>query len=516
MSEIELKFVVDAQTTSQLWARVKALNLANGRRITRTLRSIYHDTPDHALKKAGIALRLHRDGRRWIQTVKIGPTQHTGLSRVGEVENPAPGGRLCLEAITDASIREEILLHANGSPLQPICETVIKRSSSELSLKDGTRAELAIDVGEIRAAGHSAELREAEIELIEGSPSSLFDIAHALFPDGGMRFSRLSKGARGYLLAERGQIDLPLAPRNAENIALNHTQTVEQAARDILRECFDHIATNIVVVQELDEMEGPHQLRVGLRRVRSAFSVFSAALQNPEMTKLNEEARWLGQEVGGLRDLEVVANEIIWREAEAHPEEPGLSVVAGALGAEAIERRENLRRILAERRGQALLIDLARYVETRGWLVAEDFGQTQRLAAPVHKFAVEALNKTWKKARKRARELETLNAHQRHELRKELKKLRYAVEFLSPLFATKRVDLFLKRLKKLQTVLGDLNDAVMVRAILSDKRMSGANDPGVERATGWVIGATQTRAEFGWAGAKALWRGLEKTRLFWR
>lgn len=134
----------------------------------------------------------------------------------------------------------------------------------------------------------------------------------------------------------------------------------------------------------------------------------------------------------------------------------------------------------------------------------------------MHKFAVEALNKTWKKARKRARELETLNAHQRHELRKELKKLRYAVEFLSPLFATKRVDLFLKRLKKLQTVLGDLNDAVMVRAILSDKRMSGANDPGVERATGWVIGATQARAEFGWAGAKALWRGLEKTRLFWR
>ena len=178
-------------------------------------------------------------------------------------------------------------------------------------------------------------------------------------------------------------------PRILHSIA----QTVEQAARDILRECFDHIATNIVVVQELDEMEGPHQLRVGLRRVRSAFSVFSAALQNPEMTKLNEEARWLGQEVGGLRDLEVVANEIIWREAEAHPEEPGLSVVAGALGAEAIERRENLRRILAERRGQALLIDLARFVETRGWLVAEDFSQTKRLAAPVHKFAVEALNK---------------------------------------------------------------------------------------------------------------------------
>ena len=62
----------------------------------------------------------------------------------------------------------------------------------------------------------SAELREAEIELLEGSPGGLFDIAHMLFPDGGLRFSRLSKAARGYLLAEQGQIEPPLAPRNAD------------------------------------------------------------------------------------------------------------------------------------------------------------------------------------------------------------------------------------------------------------------------------------------------------------
>src|SRR5262249_57911701 len=112
----------------------------------------------------------------------------------------------------------------------------------------------------------------AEIELVEGSPAGWFDIAHALFPDGGWRFSRVSKAARGYLLAGEGQIDPPLAPRNAEAIALDPTQTAEQAARDILRECFDQITANMVVVQKLNHPAGTHQLRGGLRPLPRALS----------------------------------------------------------------------------------------------------------------------------------------------------------------------------------------------------------------------------------------------------
>ena len=331
MSEIELKFLLDETSSRELLARLKALKLASGPPKSRTLRSIYLDTPEHALKKAGIALRLRREGRRWIQTVKTKGAIHGGLSQVGEVECPAPGGRVRLEAIPDASIREEVLRQVNGAQLLPVCETVIKRAASELSLEDGTRAELAIDVGQIRAEGRSAELREAEIELLEGSPTGLFDIARKLFPEGGLQFSRLSKSARGYLLAEEGQIEPPLAPQNARAIAVDPAQIAEHAARDVLRDCLDQIATNFVVVRKLDDIEGPHQLRIGLRRLRSAFSVYKSALESPEMGRLNGEAKWLGQEVGRLRDLDVVANEIVGREAALHPDEAGLSALAEAL-----------------------------------------------------------------------------------------------------------------------------------------------------------------------------------------
>lgn len=516
MSEIELKFLLDEPTSTQLSARVKALKLATGHPKTRTLRSIYLDTPGHALKKAGVALRLRRDGRRWIQTVKTKPELHGGLSQVGEVENPAPGGRPCLEAIPDAAVREEVIRRVNGAPLEPVCETVIRRSVSELSLEDGTRAELAIDIGEIHAGERSAELRELEIELIEGSLGGLFDIAHLLFPDGGLRFSCLSKAARGYLLAEQGWIDPPLAPRNAEDVALDRAQIAEQAARDVLRECLEQIATNVVVIRKLDDPEGPHQLRIGLRRLRSAFSACVSVLKSPEMTRLNMEARWLGQEVGRLRDIDVVANDIVRREAEAHVDEPGLPPLADALSQQAGRQRDHLRKLLPEARVQAFLIDLARFVEARGWLVPQDFGQTERLAAPVVELAGKALSKRWKKVSKRAHGLETLTVEQRHDLRKELKTLRYTVEFFSPLYPAKRVEQFLKQLKKLQAVCGDLNDAAMVRAMLTGAEAHGAGDPTAQRAIGWVIGASQARAEFGWAGAKTLWENLDEIRPFWK
>src|SRR5262249_15920348 len=148
-------------------------------------------------------------------------------------------------------------------------------------------------------------------------------------------------------------------------VVLNPDHTVEHVACNIFRECLDQIARNMVVVQEVDDPEGPHQLRIGLRCLRTAFSVFSPMLKSSHMTKLASEARWLSGEVGRLRDFDVVANDIAGREAKAYPQEPSLTEMAAALQNEATERRRCLRKLLIENRGQAFLIDLMRFVETR-------------------------------------------------------------------------------------------------------------------------------------------------------
>ncbi len=515
MNEIELKFTIDEPTARQFWKRDQISKLMSGHPTSSMLKSTYLDTPDHALWGAGIALRLRRDGRRWIQTVKAKGQIHGGLSQVEEFEAPAPGGIANLDAVADPSLRERITELVNGTPLSPVCETVMKRTRGELCLADGTRAMLSLDVGEIRAAQRREELREVEIELLDGRVEGLFDIAHAIFPNGGLTFSKLSKGARGYMLARDGRIDMTIAPRSAHSVALHRKQTAEQAARDILRECIDQIASNIGVIEKLDDPEGPHQLRVGLRRLRSVFAVFTTIVGGAEMDRLNVEARWLGREVSRLRDLDAIANDVVLKQAEAHPDESGLPCLADALCSEAAGVREQLRAILIDGRAQAMLIDLVRFVETRAWIDSSDAGQAAGLQASVRKLARAALARRWVKVRKRASDLASLTAAQRHELRKELKKLRYAAEFFAPLFPTKRARRFLQRLKDLQVVFGDLNDVVVMKALFAGAHPRFANDPRLQRPIGWVLGASQTRAEMQWNGTPALWRKLRKSRVFW-
>jgi CHAD domain-containing protein len=319
----------------------------------------------------------------------------------------------------------------------------------------------------------------------------------------------------GRHMLEQHQAVQSLAPRNAEVIALETDQRAEQGTSDILHECLAQITANIAVVQGLADLEGPHQLRVGLRRLRSAFAALSTVLDSPEMTRLGQEARWLGQEVGRLRDIEVVTTEIVPREAEVHQEEPGFSAVADRLRREVAKRREDLRRLLAEARSQAFLIDLLRFVETRGWHVTEDLEQARELDIPVSKLARKALTKTWKKVRKCGRQVDSLNDKQRHDLRKALKRLRYEVEFFSTLYPAKSVNRFSKRLKKLQRISGTVNDAALVKAIFNRKGALRAANPETERAIGCMIGANQVRAEFVWSGAKDQWRRLRRTQPFW-
>jgi inorganic triphosphatase YgiF len=516
MPEIELKFLVDERATRQLRAKLRQMDLPTTPTRTKSLRSIYFDTSDHALKAAGYAVRLRRDGRRWVQTIKTRPSAAAGLSESDEFECPAPGGRLRFEAVPDAGVRARILELIDGKGIGPICESVIRRTSSQLTLGDGTRAELAFDVGEIVASENAMPLREAEVELIEGSVTALFDLARNLLPEGGLRFSHLSKAERGYLLAVDGAIDAAARPRNAMTVELTPGMTSEQAAREVLRECFDQIAVNCDVVRACDDPEGPHQLRVGLRRLRSAFLSFRAAVGSPELERLSAEAKWLGQEVGALRDLDVARIDILEPEAAAHPDEPGFASLARSLEAEAGTVREGVRALLGGARVQAFLMDLARFVETRGWLLPEDMDQSGRLAAPVGELARAALDARWKAAAKRARGIDHLGHDARHDLRKELKKLRYAVEFFAPPFPPKKVAPFVRRLKKLQAVFVDLTDATMARTLFSGANAPGAKDLAAQRASGWIIGARLARAEHGWAGARSLWRDLKSLKPFWR
>ena len=448
MDDNGLRFLLDESSSKQLVSRLKALKLPRGAARRTTLRNIYLDTPDHALNKAEIALRLRREGRRWLQVAEGRGSRTDAAPGAADQEVPAPGGRARLDAIPDPGLRDEVLQRVNGTAVVPFGNRVIQRSTTEVSLGDGTRVALAIDVGRIRAEGRSAELREAEIALIEGDFGWNIRSRPRPVPRG--RACLLAAAAVGARLYARRRGPDRAAFGGAQCRCRRCRARLDRRARRtrLSPRLSSTSATSILVVCRLDDAEGPHQLRVGLRRLRSVFSAYKSALSSPEMARLNGEARWLGKQVGALRDLDVVAGDIVGKEAARHPDEPALAALADALARQAAERRQEVRRLLVGQRSQSFLIDLAQFIETRGWLVPADFEQTARLATPVVKLAVRSLNKRWKKVSKAARGLEMLDAEHRHALRKELKKLRYGVEFFGPLFPERRLDAFLKRLKK--------------------------------------------------------------------
>lgn len=515
MIEQELKLTVDAEAEARLRRHPALAKLRTEPRRTETLLSVYYDTPDHALARAGIALRLRKVGRRWVQTVKRGRQGGDGLFSQQELERPAPGGRLALDGPDPEGAYRSIAEVSGETPLAPVFETRIKRTREKLRTEDGSEIELALDHGEVVAGEVSEPIHEAELELLSGQIGAVYDLARELFTEGPVRLAAENKAAHGYRVA-RGKPAPPLRPRNAGVLSYDREATVESVARDVFRDCHGQIATNLLVVASTGEPEGPHQLRVGLRRLRTAFSVFGPSLGPEALEPLSQEARRLGQVVGQLRDVDVLIDEVVAEVAGRGLDTEARDALARALETQRSSVRNAVRAALAAPEAVAFVFNLGRMIESRGWLAPSDYSQTARLATPIAEVAPGLLDKRYRKVVKRARKLRKLDTEGLHELRKELKKLRYTADVLDPIFPGKKVAAFIKSLKQLQDNFGSLNDAAMVHDHLTGSKAPGRGDAAAQRGAGWVLGALSARVEDDRPQLYDSWERLEKVKPFWR
>jgi inorganic triphosphatase YgiF len=507
--EAELKIALDPAGMARLLRHPALPGLRLAPRQTRQLVSVYYDTETHALAAAGIALRLRRSGRRWVQTVK----RRSGAAAGGffaqlEDERPAPGGRLTLAGRDPDGALAAV--KAAGGPLAPLFETRVRRVTERLAAPGGGEVELALDTGEIVAGDARAPVSEAEIELKSGEVGAVYAVARLLFPQGPVRFSALNKAARGYLLV-RGEAEPAPGPRNAGRFDFAPDAPVEIVARDVFRDCLGQIAANMALVADSADPEGPHQVRVGLRRLRTAFAVFAPSLgADPALA---EAARRLGQVAGRLRDCDVLVEEVVGEAAALGLDGEACAALNAALEARRERVRAEVRAELAAPASVGFLFDLGAYIEGRGWLVPSDHCQTGRLAAPIAEVAPAMLDKRRKRVRKRGRHIRRLDGPGLHELRKALKKLRYAVDMLAPIYREDRVTPYLSALKGLQDSFGSLNDAAMADAALTGPEAPG--EPAAQRGVGWVLGVLAARAAEGRPRLFARWEAFADAKPFW-
>ncbi|WP_417771643.1 CHAD domain-containing protein [Stappia sp.] len=516
--ETELKLELDKADLQRLKKAAAPAGFSVARAVTRPLASIYFDTPDLALKRAKWSLRVRRIGNDWIQTVKAGTGVVAGLSRPREYEVEVAAPVPDLTRIADETVREGLWKLIDGAPLDQVFETRMTRTTRVFSAGENTEIELALDAGEIHAGASAHPLFEAEFELMAGPVEALFDLASALPGLDRARLSPMSKAGRGYALLDGG---LPQpAPLKADDVALTTGDTAESAFRAILRSCLTQIAANRDAVLAGEAPEAPHQLRIGLRRLRSALKIHARLLDPPTREALDNAARALATTVGALRDLDVLATDILAPALAEAPDEVPARALAETIAARRIEVRGEVRAALEGVQVNALVFALARLAEGEGWraravaALGPEIDDAWRM--PAREFAARAMHKRWKAAARLGARIDDLDLEERHDMRKALKKLRYTLEFYRPLFQRKTMKPFLSKLKRLQDVFGYLNDVAMARGLVRLVGETAGGDADRALAAGFVLGWHEARAARAWQDARALWDDTRAADRFWK
>jgi inorganic triphosphatase YgiF len=512
MNEIELKLEIRPEDVHRLVQSAALRERAAGRASTRALRTVYFDTPELALARQGMALRIRRDGRRLVQTLKArGPQRGAHFDRLEYeaatcAETPDPG------LVPDPEVRARVEEATAGSALQPLIETRIRRTRRPLREGDA-RLELDLDVGEVRAGGESQPVCEVELELQAGDAGALYDVALAMLEAVPLRLSTVSKAELGYA-ALTGQ---PPPPRKAERVALAPETNLDDAIAATLEGCLAHVLDNRAPAYLGRDPEGVHQMRVGVRRLRSALRLFGPVVPPEAARRYEAELRWLGRELGGARDLDVFVSELLEPLRAKRRGDKGLDRLSEAALAQRSDRQAALRRALDSPRATRLALELGRWLARRGWREQPVDEVSARLFAPARELAVDLLARRDRKARGLGERIRELGPSDLHRLRIRVKRLRYASELLGGLYPGRSLERYLERLSELQDRLGRLADLAAARALLAGLLEGVEPDarPACARAAGFVEGWATADASRATRRLGRLWQRFARARPFW-
>ena len=496
--EIELKLTFRPEDGPRIKRMRNSLGADPGSFRVRTMVNEYYDTPDWELAALGIMVRIRSQGRACVQTVKTEGKRSAGLSRRQEWETPADRRRIDPQALTatrlpvfdDPDLAGRLVVRHSSH---------IKRSVCMLTGPDW-RVEMCVDEGTLNAGEKSVPVHEVELELIEGHPCVLFPLARAIAARVWLGTTAQSKSERGTRLAR----NLRPAIVKAKVPPLHAKMGVTDAFVEISRSCLHHVLSNQEALLESEDPEAVHQMRVALRRLRSALKVFRHALPAPCPDGVRAEMKWLLAALGPARDADVFLDEIVAPVVASHPGDADILSVRHYWTAHRDLDFAHAVQSVAAPRFAAFLLEAGAWVES---LSREtDDGQT------ILPFARKSLAKRHKALRKAGgTSLECLSSEQRHQVRILAKQMRYAGEFMAPLFPESKTRSFLEALAELQDHLGLLNDIAVAVPKLGAAHQHGR----MAWAAGLVSGWHEARRPFLLAKAQQCWRGLRKHEPFW-
>lgn len=507
-TETELKLQVPPESVARL--RAHPLLKRAVCHPARRLRTVYFDTPALALRDAGISLRVRRAGSEWMQTVKGSGSVQGGLHSRPEQEAALAGPVPDLSLISDPMLGAAFTPDEIRRAIQPCFTTDFRRTTWLVEPAPAVIIEVSLDRGAVRGGGRLAPLCELELELKLGPVWRLYELALALLEAVPAQLENRSKAERGYALVS-GAVDLAVKSRAA---AVRPGMTVEDAFTAVAWTSLDQVIGNARGVIEGRDPEFLHQMRVGVRRLRSAFRLFSAMLPEPSMQTHADAFHWLGGALGPARDWDVFLDETFPPIRAAFAGHAPLAVFERACRRRRSAAGRSARRAVASHRHQRMVLAFAGWLALQGWREGLAAAYQTALLRGVESFAAEELQRRHDRVRRRGRKLSELSAQDLHRLRIAIKQLRYATDFFASLYEPEAARELLTRLSRLQDVLGRINDAATVEHLMLDAL--GARPPHAQaEARGIMLGWSRGQALALRRELRAAWKAFRDCDTPW-
>jgi inorganic triphosphatase YgiF len=369
----------------------------------------------------------------------------------------------------------------------------------------------------VRTGRKHAAISEIELELKRGDPMSLTRLARHIAEETEASYGPVAKAERGYALGAGERA----APVFGDDIVLDPRMTDGDAFKAIALSCLRHFAANRDAVAAGDA-EGVHQMRVGLRRLRAAISVFKEMLRDAESERIKRELKWLLGELGPARDLDVLIGESVEPLQRQKIDGSELAALKSDLKHRRSSGLARAKAAIASERYRVVVLDAALWISAGDWSKASApliAGRRERAAMD---FAAEELARRNHKILKRLKQLEDLDVRRRHKLRIAIKKLHYADEFFASLFdggaAKRRRKRHAAALKQLQSALGKLNDMQVHARMAGDfthPKPRTTKKPQKAFAMGLISGEDHARAKALIADAGDARKKLAQLKPFW-
>lgn len=471
------------------------------------------DTPSRNLHGERIGLWVERIGSEWIQTVSVRGPLHCALHERTDWRTGVPGDGPEPEWISDPTLRHRVVELVEGTRLEPhlACHEWRRRSEIETG---ASRIRVTLRLGSIGADARSRTFALADFELLAGETADLYELALRVNERVALQIELAGRAEMGFAALD-GALPSPVRARRPR---LPHKVPLESAIEAALRSGLDQIAANADAVRDGRDPEGVHQMRVGARRARSALSLFKRLLPPGPLGELRLGLSWLGTHLGPARDLDVFADELLAPVIAANPHDLGLSRLRAAAEDARARARERARAAVDSPKATAVALELGRFVARRGWREQPLSEDSARLFAGARKESRRLLSRRLRRLRRSAQAIAANDREALHAMRIEVKKLRYAVEFLGSLHDSAARRRFEKRLGRLQTILGRFNDAAVARRILTElvTALGDEAKPELHTAAGLVAGWASRDAETQLARLEEEWRAFDETLPFWK